>query len=51
VVLQAGERLLHVSDSDSAACWRLEGTAAGEVEVKTVFEALPFGVGEEIAEG
>ncbi len=51
VVLQPGERFLHVPDADGAAGGRCEGGAAGEVEVEAVFEAFPLGIGEEVAEG
>jgi hypothetical protein len=51
VVLEAGERFLDVAYADCATCGRLEGGAAGEVEVEGIFEADPFVVGEEVAEG
>lgn len=51
VVGQAREDFFNVADADCAACRRLEVVVACEVKVNGVFKALPFGVGEEIAEG
>lgn len=51
VVGQAGEDFFDVADADGAAGGRLEVAVAGEGEVEGVFEAEPFFVGKEVAEG
>jgi hypothetical protein len=50
VVVQTGEHFLHVPNADGSPSGGLKGGTAGEVEVEAVFEALPFFVGEEVAE-
>lgn len=51
MVCQAGEDFFDVADADGAAGGGLEVVVACEGEVEGVFEAEPFGVGEEVAEG
>ena len=51
VVLEPGEDLLHVADSDCASRRGLKAVAPCEVEVDGVFVTLPFFEGEEVAEG
>jgi hypothetical protein len=51
VALEAGVDLLDIADAYTAADGGAEAVVAVELEVDAVFEALPFFVGEEVAEG
>jgi len=49
VVVQPREEFFDVADADSAAGGGLEVIVSGKGKVDAVFEALPFGVREEVA--
>ena len=49
VIGEAGVEFFDVADADAAAAGGGEAVVAVELEVDGIFEALPFGVGEEIA--
>lgn len=51
MLLQTSEKLLYIGNADRAACWRLKIVIPGERKVNGVFEAEPFLIVEEVAEG